>query len=677
VTYPVTLDFSKAQPLPQASGGVMLDFSKAQPLPAADDRNSIQKSFDANTKTDPKEPLLETGLKSVVGAVGAPFVHPLDTLNSLGNLINPDTSKNPILNAVQSVGADYKAGGAGYAATKLAGNTVGGVALGGAAGAVADVLPEAASAVKGGTSTALAKAQKVLGNAPVSGQSYTPTHAAAFEGAIAPATAMGKNFIPQNVTPEALTPIRTTAANMAQGTPVQQGIVKAATASSTPPMERLGAYQAIVQQSLNDLEAQHAPALAQAASVPVDTSGIVNQLQSHISATMAPADVSAVNQLIDRVKQAKTIGDLNTFRQELNTSTSPEYRMSQVQAGRTGVSAQAESDLAGWVRNAYYDNLQKATGTDFAPLKRQEANLITTQEALQNQQAPLAKAEAQFAAPTTWRTKAGNLANVVKDPKTTVTQNVLRESPATGVSTLLQKSLADLPAPTTAAAQTPSINLPQPSTLPQLGRGQPPILNGTPVTPAPPPASLPPPSPSGLPAPPPPPPQPTLAAPPQRAALPGTAPLQLPASTAGYTPTPPSPPPPFNPATARMRVQPTQFSPQPTPAAPSGPIPVTPEGQAVTGAMQRYAPPAATAPPTAATTPALKGQALWASKGAAKLAQQLQQAPIAGVSAADLDALAKTTQGKKLLVIASDLNPGSPAMRNLVQQIKSTLGATR
>lgn len=118
------------------------------PAPPTDDRNSIQKSFDANTKTSPNEPLLETGLKSVVGAIGAPFVHPVDTLNSLGNLINPDVDKNPILNAVHSVGNDYKAGGAAYAATKLAGNTVGGVALGGAGGAAADALPAVGNVVR-------------------------------------------------------------------------------------------------------------------------------------------------------------------------------------------------------------------------------------------------------------------------------------------------------------------------------------------------------------------------------------------------------------------------------------------------------------------------------------------------------------------------------------------------
>lgn len=314
---------------------------------------------------------------------------------------------------------------------------------------------------------------------------YTPAHAAAFEGAIAPATAMGKNFIPQEITPEALPAIRTAAARMATGTPEEQAAVQAATSPSTPPLKRIQAYQDVVQGSLNDLEAQHAPALAHAANVPVDTAPIVSQLEALKTPTMKPADVAAIDELIDQTKGAATIGDLGKFRQELNISTSPEYRQSAVQAGRSGLSAQAESDLAGWVRNAYYDHLGDATGTDFAPLKRQEANLITTKEALQNQAAPLAKAEATYAAPATLRETAGNVANIIKDPKTTVTQTLLRESPATRVSTLLKKSLADLPPGQPAPTFTPpaAAPAPRPLALPARAGGAYPMPGMVPYSP--------------------------------------------------------------------------------------------------------------------------------------------------------------------------------------------------
>jgi len=138
---------SNGNPIPAPTAApaakTYLDPNTGEPIKADDPndtRNSIQKSFDENTKTSPNEPLLETGLKSVVGAVGAPFVHPLDTLNSLGNLINPDVDKNPLVQAVQGVQNDYKAGGAGYAATKLAGQAVGSTALGEAAGSGASAI---------------------------------------------------------------------------------------------------------------------------------------------------------------------------------------------------------------------------------------------------------------------------------------------------------------------------------------------------------------------------------------------------------------------------------------------------------------------------------------------------------------------------------------------------------
>jgi hypothetical protein len=291
----------------------------------------------------------------------------------------------------------------------------------------------------------------------IAGQNYAPAHAKAFEGAIAPAAAMGKNFMPQNITPQALTPIRATASRMMQGNPLEQATVRLATDPATAPLPRIQAYQQVVQTSLRDLEQLHSSALNSAADVPVDTKPLVQNLMSHISATTDAADAAAIRGLAQRVQQAKTIGDLNTFRQELNNETSPEYRQSQIQAGRSGTSAQAASDLAGDVRNAYYDNLGEATGVDYSPLKRREANLLTTLESLQNQQSMLAKQEATFNAPTTLREKAGNVAAILQNPRTTVTQTLLRESPATRVSLLLQKSLADLP------GARPS--------YPQLGRG--------------------------------------------------------------------------------------------------------------------------------------------------------------------------------------------------------------
>lgn len=138
---------------------------------APDSRNSIQKSFDENTTTSPKESLLQTGLKSVVGAIGAPFVHPVDTIAGMAKAV-----AHPIDTAHQEVDqlyADKAAGGVGYAATKLAGQAFGTVALGEAGGAVRAALP---------------KASTVVGRAALLGK----TPEAAYESALKPSTTLSQ-----------------------------------------------------------------------------------------------------------------------------------------------------------------------------------------------------------------------------------------------------------------------------------------------------------------------------------------------------------------------------------------------------------------------------------------------------------------------------------------------------
>jgi hypothetical protein len=571
-------------------------------------------------------------ISDTVSGLAKPLAHIPSQIGSYGGFVDPSKQGGPIQSIVNNPDK-----GAGVADALVQS----GAAL--ALGKAFEAAPRVANA-------ASSKASDFLGKTPVQGQNYTNGHAASFEGAIAPATAMGKNFIPQNITSEALSPIRTTASRMAQGTPVERGIVKAATSTSTPPLEQLGAYQSIVKTALGDLEAQHAPALAQSSDIPVDTSGIVKELRSKISPTMAPADRAAIQELMERTQNAKTIGDLNTFRQELNTSTSSIYRKNSVQAGSAPLGAQIEDDLAGWVRNAYYDELGNATGTDFSPLKRQEANLINVQESLENQQTPLAKAQATFNAPTTVRQKAGNFANIFKDPKAGVTQTILREAPAAKTAFLLRRSLTNLPE---FFPEVAPVNSPQAGISPQqplLGRGQPETIRGTPVDPFPPqgPPRL------GNP-------QGTLQAPITLRGLPSRySPPQLPTSTTGFTPEPASPPPPFNPDTARMRVQPNQFrSPDTIPSR--GSIAVSPAGDASLPAKGLPSPTPAT------KAPALAGKALWAQRGAAKMEAH-------GISPSDIDALRQTAKGKQLLIIASDLTPGSAAMKSLARQIPTVLG---
>lgn len=85
----------------------------------------IQNSFDTNTATSPDEPLLQTGLKRVVGSLASPVVHPLDTAVGMANLGQMGPS-NPLIQRAQEAREDANSsGGLPYAATKVAGDALG------------------------------------------------------------------------------------------------------------------------------------------------------------------------------------------------------------------------------------------------------------------------------------------------------------------------------------------------------------------------------------------------------------------------------------------------------------------------------------------------------------------------------------------------------------------------
>jgi hypothetical protein len=68
--------------------------------------------------------------------------------------------------------------------------------------------------------------------------------------------------------------------------------------------------------------------------------------------------------------------------------------------------------------------------------------------------------------------------------------------------------------------------------------------------------------------------------------------------------------------------------------------------------------------------PPLTGKALWANQGVVKLLDHIGSDPAATLTRSDIEALGKTPQGKSLLVRASGLTPGSPAMKALIKSIK-------
>lgn len=415
-----------------------------------------------------------------------------------------------------------------------------------------------------------AVAKAITGGATVPGQNYTPSHAAAFEGMTAKANGMGPNFMPQNLTSDALSPIRQSASDMlANGSPTEQAVARTATAKGVAPLDRLGAVHTVIQKSLTDLEAQHAPVLSQVSSTPVSMSPIQSSLRSQIVPGMSAADVAGIQDLIDRSGQITNLGELNRFRQLMNEEASPSYRQTPTRAGQASAPQQVATDTADAVRAHYFDQMQQATGTDFGPLKNQESKLLTTKEAIERMQSPEAKAEATFnAGARSTKERLGDLANIIKDPRTTVTQTLLRESPATRVANLIRKSLTDLP---DASMPQPQVATQVPTNASQLpASASPQVVQGTPVPPqptAPAPASL------------------SLINPPQLTA--GVDPRLLTELSTGPQPSAPaSPYPVLNDATARTRISPTQFQ-SPSPVAPSGARPVTPTGQVLTP-IQRF-----------------------------------------------------------------------------------------
>lgn len=170
----VTLDFSKAQPLPAAP--VTLDFSKAVPIgtdvnTTPDTRNGVQKFVDNLTTVTPEQEaghsalvnrMQEFGAGAIQGAT-APFVHPLNTLAAVGNTIaHPiNTGKQVVQSAVANP-------------AQFAGNLVGGAVLGEAAAPIG----EAAANLAGKTTARAA----LLGKTPE----------AAYESALKPSTTIGQ-----------------------------------------------------------------------------------------------------------------------------------------------------------------------------------------------------------------------------------------------------------------------------------------------------------------------------------------------------------------------------------------------------------------------------------------------------------------------------------------------------
>lgn len=71
------------------------------------------------------------------------------------------------------------------------------------------------------------------------------------------------------------------------------------------------------------------------------------------------------------------------------------------------------------------------------------------------------------------------------------------------------------------------------------------------------------------------------------------------------------------------------------------------------------------------------GSQLWAGQGYAKVLQHVALDTSSGITRPELVKFGLTPEGTRLLINASDLTPGSPAMRSLVNKIKTEIGVAQ
>lgn len=291
-------------------------------------------------------------------------------------------------------------------------------------------------------------AQRLPGESNVPGENYTPTQLKAHTGILGRMNGLGDNFIPQDNSASTLSTIRQAAAD-------NPAIAATALKAGSTP-ENIAAFQAILQKANTALETPHASTIAQNANVPADVSGVQAAVGKSFPRTLtgvSPEDAAAIQQLQQRLGTVNTLGGLNDLRGWLNDEAAAGYKQDGVAASRgtaTKAGIRAAADAA---RNAYFDQLQKASGIDFKPVKQQQSALLDQQEgaaklgqSLSSQQAvadePKNAQQVISEALTGGRAlKAGPIAGASQ----LIAEKVLGRTPLTQPNYLIRKALSSLP----------------------------------------------------------------------------------------------------------------------------------------------------------------------------------------------------------------------------------------
>lgn len=218
------------------------------------------------------------------------------------------------------------------------------------------------------------------------GENFTNGQHASMSGVLARGSTSDKGFFPKQVTTDIGSSVRQAAAD---NPAIHDTIMHGA------PEESLAGTQALLQKVRQGIDEQHNQALTPVQNTPINPQQVQSAVRFPSSLKdFAPEDAAAIADLRTRLGSIKTLGGLNDLRQYLNTELSNQFKMNKVAAGNSGAVTSAMQDALKAARNMYYDELQKATGTDFSGLKRQEGSVLSAEEALQNAAPKLAAKQA-------------------------------------------------------------------------------------------------------------------------------------------------------------------------------------------------------------------------------------------------------------------------------------------
>jgi hypothetical protein len=505
--------------------------------------------------------------------VFSPLVHPLETAHGIaqtGLAALGDTA------AQQAVGegiirpfVENPSGEAVAAIPQAALALAGAGGKGGLAGETSDVLK---TPVAERDIPVVSKFARQRAAAP--GENFTPQQASSHAAVIAEGSAAGDTgYIPRDIAQATGSKLRQIAAQ----SPDEITAIRTGT-----PEDAYAAHQSILQKAKAEIDQRHAAALGTAQDAPVDMRPVQQSIQptKYQLEGMDQADADAINALQQRAGQVKTLRGLNEFRQQLATEdTTLRNPMAQ---GKSALYPQAVRNMYSAVRDAYYDQLEKATGQNFQADKRLEGNIIQEMRGALNSGTRLSVGEARENAALPRQTAADIIEGAGSGNRISIPiiggvasrfAKSIRGTKLGQIQQHLQRFYGDLPEPEGQTTGAPAMPAPRqlesnvPANVEVGPAGAPGAPTVTPPTTPPPPSTI----------------TPTPDAMPLLSAQAGPEGAGVPTTIE-----PTNAPPPVNPATAATRTRPPL---PPNPQAPAaGANVVTPQGTVIPQRLQLPAP---------------------------------------------------------------------------------------